>query len=671
MHAQEEGRVVFFCGAGISCSAGLPLFSGLVKDLYSALEEEETDPEKKACEQSQYDMALCSFENRITGGRVTVRKELKAILEPDCRKKDALTMHKALLQLGTDRKGSMRLVTTNYDFLFQRASKSLHLPIREYASPLLPVPKPSQWDGLVYLHGLLPKNNNERDLDRLILSSADFGLAYLTEGWASRFLTELFRHYIVCFVGYSLNDPVLRYMTDALAADRIRGDAIQEDFYAFVPFGGSTGKRENVIAEWQTKKITPILYKTLKTKPENDNHSILYNTFRVWSEIYRDGISGKKKIVAKYALNPPLPDLTYDDETVDNILWALADEEAFRFFAEMDPPPPLEWLDHFEIDRFTINDLHRFGRFGRPGKSQELKFSILSVPAPYDKSSIKIVRFAPSVNLDNRMYHLATWLLKHLNDPNLALWLASKGGELHPHFKYLLQKSLMDSSKQNNSTNLYISENMKLIWALFLAGRIGTRYMDFEVRQIVQKICDNGLTPWLRELLVNHIAPCITITKSLSANIAREANSESEKLGSLFHCRLATRGAISRDEFRRANADDNKNWYDAMIDLFDDFNYSLRELMNLKALLGGEKAFSDLVYALPSIEYHQQNKPRENWVVLVELVRDAWSLIAERDSKRAIRIASDWWQEKSILFKRLALFAAKKHEVIPLGYFEK
>jgi NAD-dependent SIR2 family protein deacetylase len=29
LHAHEEGRVVFFCGAGISYPAGLPLFEGL------------------------------------------------------------------------------------------------------------------------------------------------------------------------------------------------------------------------------------------------------------------------------------------------------------------------------------------------------------------------------------------------------------------------------------------------------------------------------------------------------------------------------------------------------------------------------------------------------------------------------------------------------------------
>lgn len=34
LQAHEEGRVVFFCGAGISYPARLPGFKGLVKEIY-------------------------------------------------------------------------------------------------------------------------------------------------------------------------------------------------------------------------------------------------------------------------------------------------------------------------------------------------------------------------------------------------------------------------------------------------------------------------------------------------------------------------------------------------------------------------------------------------------------------------------------------------------------
>lgn len=37
LQAHEDGRVVFFCGAGISYPADLPLFDGLVNRIYEKL----------------------------------------------------------------------------------------------------------------------------------------------------------------------------------------------------------------------------------------------------------------------------------------------------------------------------------------------------------------------------------------------------------------------------------------------------------------------------------------------------------------------------------------------------------------------------------------------------------------------------------------------------------
>ena len=37
-------------------------------------------------------------------------------------------------------------------------------------------------------------------------------------GWATRFVVELLRNFMVVFIGYSLNDPVMCYMVEAFAA---------------------------------------------------------------------------------------------------------------------------------------------------------------------------------------------------------------------------------------------------------------------------------------------------------------------------------------------------------------------------------------------------------------------------------------------------------------------
>ncbi|WP_409364889.1 SIR2 family protein [Bradyrhizobium sp. JYMT SZCCT0428] len=82
-----------------------------------------------------------------------------------------------------------------------------------------------------------------------MLTSGDFGLAYLTERWASRFVSELFRNYVVCFVGYSINDPVLRYMMDALAADRMQGE-ITPQAYALGDYRPGHERTKTIEWEW-------------------------------------------------------------------------------------------------------------------------------------------------------------------------------------------------------------------------------------------------------------------------------------------------------------------------------------------------------------------------------------------------------------------------------------
>jgi NAD-dependent SIR2 family protein deacetylase len=38
--AQEKGQTIFVCGAGVSATAGLPLFRGLVEGVYAYLRED-------------------------------------------------------------------------------------------------------------------------------------------------------------------------------------------------------------------------------------------------------------------------------------------------------------------------------------------------------------------------------------------------------------------------------------------------------------------------------------------------------------------------------------------------------------------------------------------------------------------------------------------------------
>jgi hypothetical protein len=286
VQAHEEGQIVFFCGAGISYPAGLPGFAGLVDGLFEALGENKNSAEQAAIREKRYDLAIGLLEGRIQKPAL-VRSKLPDILTPkDLSKPKATESHRALLTLAKTRDGETRLVTTNFDRIFCAVEPKL----RCFAAPLLPVPKKSRWDGIVYLHGLLLEDNNASALNNLVLSSGDFGLAYLTERWASRFVTELLTGYTVCFVGYSIDDPVLRYMVDALSADRIRGEAGHEVF-AFGAFA-SRERDENEQA-WRAKGVTPILY------DDRNDHEMLHDTLREWSAVYRDGLNGNAPLLLR------------------------------------------------------------------------------------------------------------------------------------------------------------------------------------------------------------------------------------------------------------------------------------------------------------------------------------------------------------------------------------
>ena len=129
LQAHEDGLVVFFCGAGISHPAGLPGFSGLVKQLYSGLGESPNAIELAAIKAGQYDTTIGQLEKRTVNGRIKVREELAKVLLLDPSSRNALATHEALLTLARQREGRYRLITTNFDRLFEEKAGTASPPM--------------------------------------------------------------------------------------------------------------------------------------------------------------------------------------------------------------------------------------------------------------------------------------------------------------------------------------------------------------------------------------------------------------------------------------------------------------------------------------------------------------------------------------------------------------
>ncbi len=74
LQAHEDGRVVFFCGAGISYPAGLPGFEDLVRGLMRLAGEPPDATVDAFLAEGQFDRALGLYEHRLQGGRSAVRR---------------------------------------------------------------------------------------------------------------------------------------------------------------------------------------------------------------------------------------------------------------------------------------------------------------------------------------------------------------------------------------------------------------------------------------------------------------------------------------------------------------------------------------------------------------------------------------------------------------------
>lgn len=674
LQAHEEGRVVFFCGAGISYPAGLPGFEGLVEKIYQLSGTSPSDIEREALGRKQFDAALDLLERRLPGQRLTVRSKLAQALKPKLRRKGATDTQAALLRLARSREGALRLVTTNFDRIFHVAAKRTGQAFQAYAAPMLPIPKNSRWNGLVYLHGLLPEKADDTALNRLVVTSGDFGLAYLTERWAARFVSELFRNYVVCFVGYSINDPVLRYMMDALAADRMLGEVTPQ---AWALGDCEPGQEHRKTIEWEAKGVTPILY---NVPAGSYDHSALHQTLHAWADIYRDGVQGKEAIIVKHALTRP-QDSTRQDDFVGRMLWALSDKSGLpaKRFADFNPAPSLDWLlEPFAHERFGHGDLARFGVPPRDDVDTKLCFSLIWRPAPYDRAPPMLLASGgiTGSQWDDVMFHLARWLVRHLDDPRLVIWIAERGGQLHDRWPWLIEHeldrfaSLERDGKASELDEIRLHAPkaipgplMRTLWRLLLSGRVKSPWHDPDLYRWQGRLKREGLTTTLRLELRELLAPKVVLKKPFRWGEEATSTDEPTRIKQLVDWELV----LAADHVHSALRDfADEHWVSALPQLLDDLQQLLRDALDLLRELGEADDRNDRSHwDLPSITPHWQNRGFHDWVSLIELLRDAWLAVRANDSARATRIAQAWFELPSPTFKRLALFAASQVDCIP------
>ena len=381
--ALSRDRLVVFAGAGVSAGAPacLPDFGELAKVIAQGSGEEISDDETE-------DQFLGRLQHR---GQDVYKRAKEAILSYDA---EPTALHGDLLRLFRD-ESAVRLVTTNFDMLFEDAAKKLfESPPEVFSAPALPLG--SNFSGIIHVHGSM-----EREQD-IVLTDSDFGRAYLTEGWARRFLVEMFRFCTVLFIGYSHRDTVMKYLARALPTETER--------FALTS--------EPEMDLWRILNISPIAY----SMPVDNNHGALNEGISGLATHVNRGVFDWQRVITEIASRPPQD----DEETSDLIRDVLSEPSRAHFFTEAARHPEwIEWLD----DRHLLDGLFEAGS----GTLDEV---------------------------DNR---LATWLaerfaLNHAAD--VMHLLASHNLHIHPVFWSILARTVRFEKEQaldNDTLSRWVS----------------------------------------------------------------------------------------------------------------------------------------------------------------------------------------------------------------------
>ncbi len=612
-------------------ASNLPSFSGLVEHVYQvnhltpdtvekeALDFDEPDRDRR---RPNFDRALGLLErpDRL-GGQMLRRTVIERLSKPP---EGQLVTHEALINLSRTTKGH-RLITTNFDNRFVEAGFNEKLID---TSPKLPVPKSHSWSSLVHLHGrILP----EDDGSNLVLTGADFGRAYLTERWAARFITELFREFTVVFVGYSLGDPVLGYMVDALAAERAKG-ARFSTAYAFAEHNGGGLSKKRVEDGWLGKNVEPIPY------DKQAEHKLLSDTLVEWARIKTDPYQARAQIALNEISNLPAGS---NDPIVERVTWALQDPVAAKALA--DAPPIADEVDYPKLEAW-LEMFEQAGLLSRPVNDKERNTT------DQDKSPVRLVDSGARTHNppppDKATFQLGRWIARHLHVPEVLTWVLRKGGHLHPFLRDEVRRNLADPLVE-------IPPRLRHLWTV-LAESYPIKEPDFLwTSQQLEKAASESERRRLEEHVLKSITPRLVV---------RPGPSSQQRFRQYFDKKPRGIPPIEACGHLELSVGDKDQRYQIK-SILNDTSVLGRHAEALTSYLGNaltlltddDNTYSGSTRYRPSIAAHDQNRHQDDWTHLIDLVRDSYFALASSDTARAGNLLERWVLSRQPVFKRLAL----------------
>ncbi len=602
--AQEKGQTIFVCGAGVSATAGLPLFRGLVEGVYAYLREDwQLYPAERegmrpgGLLEGQYDRVLRCLERRLAASnvarnsgmreriRAAVRHGLAAPIGAD------LANHLALLELSRDAEGRNRILTTNFDTLFERAwFERHHAAIPSHAGVAMPQPKVAACTGVLHLHGRLADPMAELNAPEtdLVLTSAEFGDAYLRSGWASRYIYDLVRAYTVVLVGYQADDPPMRYLLEALEADRERYPDLQK-VYAFASC--QPGNEEVARALWEAKAVEPILYAV-----NGREHSALYSTLREWRQYAEDPTAWRRERLGLTLVGTPA---SAGDDHVQECVALLGHGDANQLLGELSPSA--EWISVLAERRVFDRDK------GLPGE----------------------------------------WIAKHINDPSMIKACAGLAIFDDPCRWYINQA--LDRERAT------LTPVRTRAWRLLLSAKRpkGARALDDSWYLAAPNIKRGEADYDARQLVLRILRPRLSLEKATHLYQGNRDESASETIHDLLHFGFEP---VEHPPVADILAVWPQN-IEQEVALFNTLNRAMQDAFEEAQDLGLFDGWDRTSYDVPSVADHLQNAYRSGFYPLTRALADLWRRIASRDVDLARSFVPAWSVSRYLLIRRLALFA--------------
>lgn len=468
LDARDAGQTVFVCGAGVSIPAGMPTFAGLASYVIDQLSPQASSESARAFEpwRSGFEgtkRPLDEIFNLLTEefGRDLVNRMVAERLATVGTQGAASRPHEIIGKLSADQMGRPQIVTTNFDHLFDESCPK-HT-FRDYTPPSFPRMRHGEvFSGIAYLHGKLAKSGSFQS--ELVLTSSDFGRAYLAKGWATEFVRALLQRYTVVLVGYQAEDPPMKYLLQGLMED---GAADRSRLFAF-----DRGEPDEIKAKWRDRPVTALAY-----PGEGSDHSALWVTLAAWAERADDPRAWKSKIV-DMARWGPRGLLAHERGMVAHLVRT---QPGAKLFSLAEPPITPEWLCVFDghcragkvssgygPDADVFDPLTVYGIDDDPPRPPENKRQQESIHddmmgwRPGDENPFVTLRgrvVDGNEPLPPRLSSLAHWIVRTCDSPIVAWW-ASRWNGLHPQ----LVRSLTYAIRHNNT----LDHNARSLWNIIL-----------------------------------------------------------------------------------------------------------------------------------------------------------------------------------------------------------